>query len=232
MKVDIINRKKGFVLVVFIGFLLFSCGETRTKNTTNTVSPIEEEITETLKKPKIEPNFNIQRFKFQLDSLLSTVERKNFQFQLNIDTINEDTKPDILWYFGQQGLFKIIRPIETSQLILYHLLDPKTSKVLRIYIVEASYNDNENFENAYQAFLREKDNNVKLMADDGDGNEWYLPNSGLTVVNDFVIIFENKIYWLNVSQQYSKRNLNKVIDFFKDNLNDKSYLDTIRVTHD
>ena len=228
VKVDKKNRKKNFTLFALLGFLLFSCGETRTKNTTIA----ENAIVEKIEKTKIEPIFNIQRFKLQLDTLLSTVERKDFQFQLNIDTIHENTNPEILWHFGQWGLFKIVRPKETSQLILYHLLDPKTSKVLRIYILEASYNDKEYFKNAYQTFLNEKDKNVILMADDGDGKEWYLPNSGLTVVNDFVIILENKIYWLNVSQQYSKKNLNKVIDFFKDNLNDKNYLDTIRVTHD
>jgi hypothetical protein len=232
MRVCINNRLNCFALFTVLGILLFSCGKSKTKNTIIAESPIVEEMTEKLEKTVIEPNFNLQHFKFQLDSLLSTFERKNFQFQLNIDTISENTNPEILWHFGQWGLFKIVCPKVTSQLILYHFFDPKTSKILRIYLIEATYNDSIIFTNVYQSFLREKDINITFMVDDGDGDEYYIPYSGLTALNDFVIILDNKIYWLNVSLQYSKKNLNKIICYFKDNLSGKNYIDTIRVTHD
>ena len=229
MKVGFINRKISFVLLV-VFFLLTSCINSNTKNTT-TVDTFEIDLTEELEKcDVVEPNFNICRFKSQLDSLLSIVEYKNFQFQLDIDTISEQSNPTILWYFEKNGLFKIVDSKKTSQLILYHLFDPKTRKILRIYLIEASYNDSITFDKVYQTFLREKDRKKRFFIDD-DANEYYI-NYRLTWLNDYVIVLENKIYWLNVSLQYSMKNFNAIIEYFKDNLNVKNYVDTIKCVYD
>ena len=225
MRICIKNRKNCFTLFAVFGILLFSCGKKYNYCRKSCCGGDDEKNEKT-----VEPNFNIHRFKSQLDTLLSIVERKDFQFQLNIDTINENTNPEILWHFGQRGLFKIIRSEETSKLILYHFFDPKTSKILRIYVIEAHYDNPTFFERTHQTFLEEKDRQKLFMIDD-EGNEYYI-NYRLTWLNDYVIILENKIYWLNVSTQYSKRSLNTIIDFFKDNLNERNYVDTIKVTHD
>jgi hypothetical protein len=225
-----------YKFVVFIALagltdLLDSCINSNIKNTT-TIESFDIDLTEELEKYDVAvPFFDIYRFKSQLDSLLSIVEYKNFQFQLNIDTINEKTNPAVLWNFRDKfGLFKIIDSKNTSQLVLYHLFDPKTRKVLRIYLIEASYNDSITFDNVYQTFILEKDRK-KLFIIEDDENEYYI-NYRLTWLNDYVIVLENKIYWLNVSQQYSMKNFNAIIDYFKDNLNVKNYIDTIKCIHD
>jgi len=207
-------------------YSLFSCRHSNNNNTNN-IETSEIFITEDIEKHDIvEPGLNIYRFKSQLDSLLSIIEHKNFQFQLDIDTVNEKSDSKTHWHFGKWGLFNLINSKETSQLVLYHFFEPKTSKILRIYLIEASYNDSAVFNNVYRIFLKEK-NKEKLFAVDDDGKEYYF-DSGLTTLNDYVVILENKIYWLNLSQQYSKKSFNKIIDFFKDNLNINNYLDTIK----
>ena len=220
-----------FIALAGLTVLLDSCINSNIKNTT-TIESFDIDLTEELEKCDVAvPIFDIYRFKSQLDSLLSIVEYKNFQFQLNIDTINEKTNPAVLWNFRDKfGLFKIIDSKNTSQLVLYHLFDPKTRKVLRIYLIEASYNDSITFDNVYQTFLVEKDRK-KLFIIEDDENEYYI-NYRLTWLNDYVIVLENKIYWLNVSQQYSMKNFNAIIDYFKDNLNVKNYIDTIKCIHD
>jgi len=215
--------------VIILFYSLFSCSNSKTKST-DIVEVIDTNIEEEFEKDEvIEIKFNIFRFKSQLDSLLSVIEYQNFHFQLDIDTINEKSNPNKLWHFNKWGLFKIINSKKTTQLILYHFFDPKTSKVLRIYVIEASYNDSITFDRVHQSFLEEKDRKI-LWDVYGEGKEYYY-DYRLTGLNDFVIILENKIYWLNVSSQYSKKNFNKIIDYFKDNLNEKNYLDTIKCMH-
>jgi hypothetical protein len=227
-----------FILFSLLGIIilfctLFSCIHTSIDNTNlQKISDTEIEDIEKINVSK--PRFNIYRFKSQLDSLLSMIEYENFHFQLNIDTINERTDSKILWYFEDKGLFKIINSKKTSQLIFYHFFDPKTSKVLRIYLIEASYNDSIAFEKVYNSFLREKDKKEIWVVGEDDSDEGeieYYVDYGLTWLNDYVIILENQIYWLNVSNQYSKKNFNTIINYFKDNLKEKNYLDTIKCTY-
>ena len=235
MRTDIKNKKTCFTLLSVLGTVillssLFSCFNSNTKNKESfeTTEFLDVEDAEEEKSCTIKPNFNIYKFKIQLDSLLSTIESKDFQFQLNIDSITEKSHPDILWNFGKWGLFRTINSENTSQLILYHFFDPKTSKILRIYLIEAFYNDSIIFNNVYQTFLIEKDRKKLFMMGE-EGEEHYI-DYGLTWLNDYVIILENKIYWLNVSLQYSNKSFNKMIAYFKDNLSEKNYIDTIKVT--
>ena len=100
--------------------------------------------------------------------------------------------------------------------------------MLRIYLIEAYYDNPTFFERIHRSFLREKDRKKPWVVDGYGGKGYYF--YGLTGLNDYVIILENKIYWLNVSSQYSKRNFSAIIDFLKDNLNEKIYIDTIKVT--
>jgi hypothetical protein len=221
--------KRELYLSAFLGiailiYSLFSCIQSTNKNS-NSIEDIDD-------KEKVEkyevfiPEFNIYRFKSQLDSLLSIIEYKNFQFQLDIDTVSEKSDSKIDWHFGKWGLFKLINSKEASQLIFYHFFEPKTTKILRIYLIEASYNDSIFFNKIHKSFLKEK-NKEKMFAVDDEGKEYYF-DSGLTTLNDYVIILKNKIYWLNLSSQYSRKNFDKIIDYFKDNLNEKNYLDTLK----
>ena len=215
-----------FLEIIILFVFLFSCSRSNTNNA-NTIEAFDSEINEDSKEEDvIGPNFNIYRFKSQLDSLLSITEYKNFQFQLNIDTVNEKTNSKILWHFNKCGLFKIINLQSTSQLVFYHFLDPKTSKILRIYLIEASYEDPIAFDEVHESFLIEKDRKKSFFIEDDE--EEYFIEYGLTWLNDYVIILENKIYWLNLSSQYSKKNFNIIINYFQDNLIYKNYLDTIK----
>jgi hypothetical protein len=225
---DMKNLLLFFFAIVLFNFL-FSCIHSNTKNTN------DEEISDINIMQNVEVHdiieieFNISKFKFQLDSFLLKIECQNCNFQLDIDTINEKTDTKILWHFGKWGLFNIINSKETSQLVLYHFFDPKTSKVLRIYIIEASYNDSITFDKVYQSFLKEQNRKIDFDISDGNEKESILHfDYGLTRLNYYVIFLDNKIYWLNVSSQYSKKNFNTIIDYFKDNLNDKNYIDTIK----
>ena len=83
-------------------------------------------------------SFSIDKFSFQLDSLLGIFEENEFSYNYKSDTI--DTKiPNAELSEFRTGLFRTLysENLESLKVHLYSV--PKTKKILRIYLIEAEW---------------------------------------------------------------------------------------------
>ncbi len=165
-------------------------------------------------------SFGIDKFSFQLDSLIGIFEKNKFSFNHKSYTI--DTKiPNAELTEFRKGLFRSLysENLESVKVHLYNV--PKTKKILRIYLIEAEYSDS--LKSKEKIELLKKESQSTFPIEDSDSRML----TGLTMTNDFLTRQENKIYWLNVACQYSRGEYYNFIQCFKTNLNNYSKSDTI-----
>ena len=183
------------ISTIFIGLTMFSCNQTADKQTqdksdSSTISAANDtssftKIIEVHQKPA----FDFVKFVSLTDSLLTKIQGKPIGLTVKIDTIRADKTDKRSFY---SSLFS-----SANCLIKRYSFDPgKGSRELRIWFVEATYQDTISINKAFEELHRQSG---KV-----DGKYDYLP--GLTYTNDYVIKSYNKIYWLNSGCPYAFSN--------------------------
>ena len=180
---------------ILIGLTMFSCNQTSDNNTKDKYdsSKISTEkdpyLSATITEIHQKPDFDVVKFATLTDSLLTKIQNKPIGLTIKIDTIRADKTEKRSFY----------SPLFTSDncLIKRYFFDPgKGNRELRIWFVEATYEDTISANKAFEE-LHKQSGKV-------DGEEDYLP--GLTYTNDYVIKSYKNIYWLNSGCPYAFSN--------------------------
>ena len=197
--------------------LFLSCNRNTNNNADNSVL-VDTEY-ETLQTEK-QFLFNVDKFTLELDSLIPIFEDNVSSFEYESDTLAIKTSNEDLAQL-KNGLFKSLFSVYLDTVIIHHYFVPDTKKILRIYLLEAVYTDSTMSKMRVESLKKESQSLSPV--EDGD----YQMLTGLTVTNDYLIRQANKIYWLNVACQYSKKEYYEFIECFKSNLNNYIESDSI-----
>jgi hypothetical protein len=203
--------------IALLTLLFLSCHRATKNELKNQLLPNDQEEILAVSK---HISFSIDKFSFQLDSLLGIFEENKFSFNYKSDTI--DTKiPNAELSEFRNGLFRSLysENLESVKVHIYSV--PKTKKILRIYLIEAEYTDSIKSKEKIEILKKESQSSSPI--DDSDSRML----TGLTMTNDFLTRQGNKIYWLNIACQYSKSEYYTFIQCFKANLNNYNKSDTI-----
>lgn len=198
-----------------IVFLLLGCTDNKEQpkgkqsKEINTVSNDTLNPEETVK-PKIK-EFDINRFQLEADSLLKALKNEKYSIELKSDSFNYKTDNPEIFTKGH-GIFWLLYQDSSARIVRHYLFEPNTKKKLRIYIVEADYNKNEQLEQVIAKL--ETSMNDSINAPDSDSyTKWRL-----SPTNDYVMASNKKIFWLNLSYPYSNNEVLKFIDLLKGNV--------------
>lgn len=201
---------------ILIGLTMFSCNQTSDKNaqenSDSSKVQIAKDTSSFIKTTEVhqEPDFDVLKFVALTDSLLTKIQGRPISVTFEVDTITAD-KTD------KRSFYKSLFP-STSNVIKRFSFDPgKGSRELRIWFVEATYQDSISTNKAFEELHRQSG---KV-----DGENDYLP--GLTYTNDYVIKSYNKIYWLNSGCPYSFANHQKLKQFMLQSLRVDNIQDSI-----
>jgi hypothetical protein len=175
----------------------------------NTISDDSLKIEEPAK-PKIQ-EFEIDRFQSEADSLLKVLKDEKYSLELKSDTFNFKTDNPEIFTKGH-GVFWLLYQDRSERIVRHYLFEPNTRKKLRIYVVEANYDNKEQLEKVITKL--ETSMNDSINAPDSD----YFTNWRLSPTNDYVMTSNNKLYWMNMSYPYSKKEVLKFIDCLKSNV--------------
>ena len=146
-------------------------------------------------------NFDVIKFVTLTDSLLTRIQGKPIGLTTKIDTIRAEKTDEKSFY---SSLFA-----SENSLVKRYSFDPeKGSKELRIWFVEATYQDTISTNKVFEELHR--------ISGTVDSENDYLP--GLTYSNDYVIKSSNKIYWLNSGCPFSFSNHQKLKQFILQSL--------------
>jgi hypothetical protein len=195
---------------------MFSCNQTTDKQTqdksdSSTISAAKDassftKITEVHQKP----DFDVVKFVALTDSLLTKIQGKPIGLTYEIDTIRSEKTDKRSFY---SSLFST-----DNCLIKRYSFDPgKGSRELRIWFVEATYQDTISTNKAFEE--------LHIQSGKVDGENDYSP--GLTYTNDYVIKSYNRIYWLNSGCPYAFSNHQKLKQFMLQSLQVDNIQDSI-----
>jgi hypothetical protein len=204
------------ILTIFISLTMFGCNQNSDKQiqekpdfstiSTAKVTPTVTKMTEVYKKP----NFDVVKFVTLTDSLLTKIQGRPIGLTIKIDTISANKTDKISFY---SSLFS-----SDKCLIKRYSFDPgKGSRELRIWFVEATYQDSISTNKAFEELHRQS-GKVDV------GNDYF---PGLTYTNDYVIKSYNKIYWLNSGCTYAFYNHQKLKHFMLQSLQVDNIQDSI-----
>ncbi len=204
------------ISTIFIGLIMFSCKQTADKQNQNTsdsstISTTKETstFTKTTEVPQ-KPDFDVVKFVALTDSLLTKIQRKPIDLTIKIDTIRADKTDRNIFY---SSLFSS----DNCLIKRYSFYPGKGSRELRIWFVEATYQDTISTNKAFEELHRQSG---KV-----DEKNDYLP--GLTYTNDYVIKSYNKIYWLNSGCPYAFSNHQKLKQIMLQSLHVDNIQDSI-----
>jgi hypothetical protein len=213
-KMKIINRN---IIFIFLSTLpmLISCNRDNSieNNVKTPIDTIKEKhrfndaIEKSNNKEKL---YDLMQLKKDLDSFVLSVKKTNLPFTLFTDTIRENSDEKVLWTF-KNGIFELVDPDSTALLVRHHFLIPKTSRILRLNILEIKYSNIQKCNLFFNKFVDRKDYKVDLL-------EGAYLDFGLTGTTDYVIKINETILWFNISCQYSKKEFNRLIEIFRSNL--------------
>lgn len=213
-KMKIINRN---IIFIFLSTLpmLISCNrdnsiENNVKTPIDTIkekNQFNDTIEKSINKEKL---YDLMQLKNDLDSFVLSVKKTNLPFTLYTDTIRENSDTKVLWAF-KKGIFELVDPDSTVLLVRHHFLIPKTSRILRLNILEIKYSNIHKCNLFFNKFVDRKDYKVDLL-------EGAYLDYGLTGTTDYVIKINETILWFNISCQYSKKEFNRLIEIFRSNL--------------
>lgn len=195
---------------------MFSCNQTADKKTqdksdsSKVLTAKDTSSVTKMNEVKKKPDFDVANFITLTDSLLTKIQGRPINLIFKIDTISFD-KTD------KRSFYSALFP-STNALIKRFSFDPgKGSRELRIWFVEATYQDSISTNKAFEELHRQSG---KV-----DGEDDYSP--GLTYTNDYVIKSYNKIYWLNSGCPYSFSNHQKLKQFMLQSLQVDNIQDSI-----
>ena len=206
---------KIIILTIFVGLTIFGCNQTSDKHTQDkfdsltVVTPQDTSITKMTEVSR-KPDFDVAKFVTLTDSLLTKIQGRPISLTFKIDTIIAD-KIDKRSFYSS-----LLAPPNT--LVKRFSFDPgKGSRELRIWFVEATYEDKVFARNAFEALKKD-------AYDMNDSVNW---SPGLTYTNDYVIISDRKIYWLNSGCPYSFFNHQKIKQYMLQSLQIETIQDSI-----
>jgi len=198
---------------IFIGLTMFSCNqasETQTQDKTDSSNILTAKDTSTfIKMTEVEKkaDFDVVKFVALTDSLLTKIQGRPIVLTMKIDTITPDKRSFYSSLFSSD-----------KALIKRFSFDPgKGSRELRIWFVEATYQDKTFANNAFIALKKD-------AYDMEDSVSW---SPGLTYTNDYVIISDKRIYWLNSGCPYAFFNHQKLKQFLLQSLQVDEIQDSI-----
>ena len=201
---------------IFIGMTMFGCNQTSDKQTqdksdSSTVSTTKDTSTITkMTEVYQKPDFDVIKFVALTDSLLTKIQGRPIGLTIKIDTIRADKTDKRSFY---SSLFS-----SDNCLIKWYSFDPgKGSRELRIWFVEAIYQDTISTNKAFEELHRQSS---KV---DGENDYW----PGLTYTNDYVIKSHDKIYWLNSGCPYAFSTHQKLKQFMLQSLQFDNIQDSI-----
>ncbi len=187
------------ILTIFIGMILFSCNQTADKktqdksNSSTLLSAKDTSSVTKMEEVQKKTDFDVAKFITLTGSLLTKIHGRPINLTFKIDTISFDK-------IDKRSFYSALFPT-TKTLIKRFSFDPgKGSRELRIWFVEATYQDSVSTNKAFEELHRQSG---KV-----NGEDDYSP--GLTYTNDYVIKSYNKIYWLNSGCPYSFSNHQKL----------------------
>ncbi len=214
-KMKTIGKQIFFVVPLWLLTIITSCtseNNSGDKQIKNRLIAENENSDAILKSEKeIDNKIEFRNFKNDLDSFVIKFNYSTTPFDLQTDTINSKSSNKDLWAY-KRGIFNLINVNSINLLIQHHYFVPKTTKILRIYLLELQFKNPR--ESEY--FFKKLDARKNFKADLGDG---YFLNYGLTGTSDYVILSKATILWLNISCQYSKKDFDRLIDIFLNNSN-------------
>ena len=186
---------------ILIGLTMFSCNQssdkiTQDKSNTSTVSIAKETSTFTFTKVtefRQESDFDVLKFIALTDSLLTKIQGKPISMTFKIDTITAANT-------DKRSFYSSLLPSTNNLIKLFSFDSGKGSRELRIWFVEATYQDTISANRAFDE-LHKQSGKV-------DGEIDFSP--GITYTNDYVIKSYNKIYWLNSGCSYAFSNHQKL----------------------
>lgn len=207
------------ILFITIIVFFFSChNQDQSKQTvdldSDTVVENRKEVKPDIKKHDY---LNISRTKTLFDSTISEIQNKKQAYELKSDTFIAKSKlynTKINWHeLDYTGLTKVVR---------HDFILRPTNQLMNIHVLDITYKDDKLADSIFQKLKFLSTDNPEI-ADSLD----YSFRPGLTYTNDYLVKFDNKIYWLNTPCTYAKFNHHKYIKIFKQELGLNQYEDTI-----
>jgi len=194
---------------------MFGCNQTsdmQIQDKPDSSTVVTEEDTSFTKMTEVSPmpDFDVSKFVTLTDSLLSKIQGRPIGLAFKIDTITAD-KTD------KRSFYNSLFPSDHTLIKRYSFDPGKGSRELRIWFVEATYQDSISINKAFNELYRQSG---KV-----DNENDYLP--GLTYTNDYVIRSHNKIYWLNSGCPYSFSNHQKLTQYMLQSLQVDNIQDSI-----
>lgn len=213
-----------FIIAVLI---FISCSDTpngnQSKHTerydtiSNDVITIAKESVDKSAEYKENDEFNIKRFRLQCDSLLKSMKGEQYSFKIQSDTFDCLTDNAEEFTYGH-GLFWRLYQDTSKRVIRHYLFAPNTKKKIRIYLIEAYYNQRKD--------LSEKIKNLEIAMNDTMPRCNHCNNyvkMRLSPLHDYVMTGERKLYWLNAGYPYSNSEFLQFVNCLKANVDNTKY---------
>lgn len=195
-------------------FFIIGCSpKTETKdNIFNTSTTDTAILTLETTPPIIKKTFDYIKFKSLADSLISKIADEKIALQLTIDTIEKSLSE-----------YSYYTPLINNEfpLLKYNFYPGKKRSLLRFSIIQAKYSDTLSLN---KAFIKLKEDASDIYSND-ESDYHNIP--GLTYTNDYVIVVDKEILWLNLPCPYSNKNVKRVKQIFSHSLSIDNLKDSI-----
>lgn len=196
-------KTKHYILGALL-FLFLSCSNSGKKNEEKMIETDSLSVQEQVESSKIENEehiFRIEAFVHKADSLLKKFKDSRYHFELQTDTIDLTFRDNISRSF-KVGLFDHLISDSLTSVVRHYIFEPKTSTILRFYLIEATFTSKESLEKKMsELFVAMDDPTIYFKI-------------GLTGCYDYIAIADNKLYWLNGSLAYTSKQFDQFIACF------------------
>lgn len=201
-------------LIFSILILLCACQD----NSSNTKSQVSE--SKLAEKSTAEDNhksIDIEKFKYDADSIISDILGTPIAFTLQVDTV----KPDSVSLATRNGIPDKYIPHYSQEMLLYHFKLNKPYTTLSLNLYEAAFSSTEITDSVFS--------HLRYLSFNGDAeDETVLYAPGLTYSNDYLIKQEKTIVWLHSGCVYSFANHTNYAHSVRRALNKTTILDSVQ----
>lgn len=236
-------KTKHYILGALL-FLFLSCSNSGKKSDEEMIETDSLSVQEQVESSKTENEehiFRIEAFVHKADSLLKKFKGSRYHFELQTDTIDLTFRDKTSQGF-KYGMFKQLLNDSLTSVVRHYIFEPKTSTILRFYLIEATFTSKESLEKKMSELFVAMNHNEKIeiiydFEQSGDsiiaGIEYWddstvfscdysplIMRYGLTGCNDYIATADNKLYWLNGSLAYTRKQFDQFIACFN------SFIDT------
>jgi len=199
---------KNLILIIITLIIIISCSNENKKKVVNSdviIDSVRIELVPNYEEPEqIKNSIEIKKLKYKLDSFLIENENIDIEFTLDSCIINENSSIKDLSDF-ERGIFDDIFYKKPDMLIKYHFFIPQISRILRIYLLEMTFENELKSRNYFKEIESQMNSLEEYIIEDDSGEPIEYIKKGLTGATDYILLTGNKVMWYNLSCEYSRK---------------------------